>query len=148
MPSASMSTTVETGTRRLRMQGTPPIWSERTVMRVNVIACEATRYRGTCAVDGLPELAEDCGVASWIGRDALPLGGAMSETLILLDAAGRRRSPATTPGFLAGRAPRNKGMEYPPDPPHVEEILVVMRQAGRDRHGLRARALIAVVWRA
>jgi len=72
----------------------------------------------------------------------------MSETLILLDAAGRRRSPATTPGFLAGRAPRNKGMEYPPDPPHVEEILVVMRQAGHDRHGLRVRALIAVVWRA
>lgn len=39
----------------------------------------------------------------------------MSDAVILLDAAGRRRSPATTPGFLAGRAPRNKGMEYPPE---------------------------------
>jgi integrase len=66
----------------------------------------------------------------------------------LLDAAGRRRSPATLPGYLTGRAPRNKGMEYPPDPPRPEEILIVMRQAGHDRHGLRLRALITVLWRA
>ena len=34
----------------------------------------------------------------------------MSETsIVLLDAAGRRRSPATVPGYLAGRAPSNKG---------------------------------------
>ena len=32
----------------------------------------------------------------------------MSE--LLLDAAGRRRSPATPPQFHAGRSPRNKGM--------------------------------------
>jgi hypothetical protein len=31
----------------------------------------------------------------------------MSE--LLLDAAGRRRSPAMLPAFHAGRAPRNKG---------------------------------------
>ena len=36
----------------------------------------------------------------------------MSE--LLLDAAGRRRSPATLPEFHAGRPPRNKGMRYPP----------------------------------
>ena len=35
----------------------------------------------------------------------------------LLDAAGRRRSPATMPGFRAGIAPRNKGESYPTDPP-------------------------------
>jgi hypothetical protein len=35
----------------------------------------------------------------------------MSDASILIrDAAGRRRSPATMPGYLAGRAPRNKGM--------------------------------------
>ena len=51
------------------------------------------------------------------------------------------------PGYLAGRAPRNKGMQYPPDPPRAEEIVLVMRQAGQDRHGLRVRALIAVLWR-
>jgi len=39
----------------------------------------------------------------------------MSE--LLLDAAGRRRSPATLPKFHAGRPPRNKGMRYPADPP-------------------------------
>ncbi len=71
----------------------------------------------------------------------------MSEPMVLVDAAGRRRSPVTTPGFLAGRAPRNKGMQYPPDPPRPEEIVQVMRQAGHDRHGLRVRALIAILWR-
>lgn len=71
----------------------------------------------------------------------------MAAQTVLVDAAGRRRSPATVPGHLAGRAPRNKGMQYPPDPPRPEEIIVVMRQAGQDRHGLRVRALITVLWR-
>ena len=71
-----------------------------------------------------------------------------SGSTIGVNAAGRRRSPATMPGYLAGRAPRNKGMQYPPDPPRAEEILLVMRQASHDRHGLRVRALIAVLWRA
>ena len=48
---------------------------------------------------------------------------------VLLDAAGRRRSPATMPGFHSGRPPRNKGRRYPADPPTVEEIVAVMRQA-------------------
>ena len=47
-----------------------------------------------------------------------------------LDAAGRRRSPATMPGFHCGRPPRNKGRSYPADPPTVEEIVAVMRRAG------------------
>ena len=50
----------------------------------------------------------------------------MSE--LLLDRAGRRRSPATTPGFHAGHAPGNKGLRYPADPPKVEEIIAVMRK--------------------
>jgi hypothetical protein len=33
--------------------------------------------------------------------------------LSALDCAGRRRSPATMPGYHAGRPPRNKGMRYP-----------------------------------
>jgi hypothetical protein len=48
-------------------------------------------------------------------------------TELLLDAAGRRRSPATMPEFHAGRPPRNKGHRYPADPPTVEEIVAVMR---------------------
>jgi integrase len=65
----------------------------------------------------------------------------------VLDSAGRRRSPATMPGFHAGRPPRNKGMRYPADPPTVEEIIAVMRHAGDSRHGWRLRALIVVLWR-
>ena len=66
---------------------------------------------------------------------------------VLLDAAGRRRSPATIPGYHAGRTPRNKGQLYPADPPTVEEIIAVMRQTTDDRHGARLRALIVVLWR-
>ena len=58
----------------------------------------------------------------------------MSE--LLLDRAGRRRSPATMPGFHAGRAPRKK--RYPADPPMVEEVI-----AGR-----RLRALVVILGRA
>ena len=72
----------------------------------------------------------------------------MSFSQPLLDAAGRRRSPATTPGFRTGVAPRNKGQRYPADPPTVDEIVAVMRQAGHTRHGYRLNALIVVLWRA
>jgi hypothetical protein len=61
-------------------------------------------------------------------------------TLLLLDSAGRRRSPATLPGYHAGRPPRNKGLVYPADPPAVGEIVAVMRHAREDRHGWRLRA--------
>jgi integrase len=66
----------------------------------------------------------------------------------LLNAAGRRRSPATLPGYLARRPPRNKGLRYPPDPPTVEEFVAVMREAGDSAHGARLRALIVLLWRA
>jgi len=69
-------------------------------------------------------------------------------TELLFDAAGRRRSPATMPGFNAGRAPRNKGVRYPADPPTIEEIVAVMRSAGDGLHGRRLRGLIVVLWRA
>jgi integrase len=65
----------------------------------------------------------------------------------VLDSAGGRRSPATMPGYHAGRPPRNKGLRYPADPPTVQEIIAVMREAGTDRHGARLRALIVVLWR-
>jgi integrase len=67
---------------------------------------------------------------------------------VLLDTAGRRRSPATMPGYHAGRPPRNKGIRYPADPPTVEEIVAVMRHTGDGRHGWRVRAMIVVLWRA
>src|SRR5512132_4001131 len=70
----------------------------------------------------------------------------MSE--LLLDAAGRRRSPATLPEFHTGRPPRNKGIRYPADPPTIEEIMTVMRHAGDGARGRRLRGLIVVLWRA
>ena len=70
----------------------------------------------------------------------------MSERL--LDRGGRRRSPATLPGFHAGHAPGNEGLRYPADPPKVEEIVAVMRTAGDRAHGRRLRRLIVIMWRA
>jgi integrase len=70
----------------------------------------------------------------------------MSE--LLLDRAGRRRSPATMPGFHAGRPPHNEGLRYPADPPKVEEIIAAMRAAGDRPYGPRLRALIVLLWRA
>lgn len=49
------------------------------------------------------------------------------ESVPLLDCAGRHRSPATLSRFHQGRAPRNKGLRYPGDPPTVDEIIAVMR---------------------
>jgi hypothetical protein len=65
----------------------------------------------------------------------------------LLNAAGRRRSPVTLPGYLAGRRPRNKGLRYPPDPPTVEAVVAVMapgrRRCPRRAHASTDRAALA-----
>src|SRR5580700_8306482 len=67
---------------------------------------------------------------------------------MLVDAAGHRRSPATMPGYHRGRPPRNKGEQYPANPPTVEEIVAVMRAIGDRAEGHRLRALIVLLWRA
>jgi hypothetical protein len=69
-------------------------------------------------------------------------------TMSVLDAAGRRRSPAPLSGYHAGRPPRNKRMRYPADPPTIDEIAAVMRHTVADRHGWRLRAMIVMLWRA
>jgi len=61
---------------------------------------------------------------------------------VLLDAASHRRSPATTPGYHHGRAPRNKVLRYPADPPTIEEIVAVMRAADAGPDGARLCALM------
>jgi hypothetical protein len=52
---------------------------------------------------------------------------------LMLDRAGRRRSPATLPGFGVGQAPGNKGHRSPADPPRIEETSrsCVRRETGR-----------------
>ena len=66
----------------------------------------------------------------------------------MVDAAGRRRSPATTPAFHVGKPPPNKGQRYPADPPPVDEIVAVMRVAAQAWYGARLNGLIVVLWRA
>ena len=66
-------------------------------------------------------------------------------TQCMVVVAGRRRSPATLPGYHGGRPPRNKGLRYPADPPRVEEIVAVMREAGEGAHGDPVRGLIVVL---
>ena len=72
----------------------------------------------------------------------------MSSDVQLLEAAGRRRSPARLPDFHAGRAPANKGRRYAADPPTVDEIIVIMRVARNAPCGDRLNGLIVVLWRA
>ncbi|MGH2850378.1 MAG: tyrosine-type recombinase/integrase [Solirubrobacteraceae bacterium] len=52
------------------------------------------------------------------------------------------------PGYHRGRPPRNKGEQYPADPPTVEEIVAAMRAVGDRADGDRLRALIVLLWRA
>ena len=72
----------------------------------------------------------------------------MSSVQPLVDAAGRRRSPATMPAFHVGKPPRNKGQRYPADPPTVDEIVAVMRAAGQARYGARLNGMIVAPRRA
>jgi site-specific recombinase XerD len=62
----------------------------------------------------------------------------------LVVVAHRRHSRAFT------RAVRHvtRALQYPPDPPTVEEIVAVMHAAGEDPDGLRLRAVIVMLWRA
>src|SRR5829696_7764875 len=68
----------------------------------------------------------------------------MSERL--LDRAGRRRSPATMPGFHAGHAPGNKGLRYPADPPKLEESSPSGAPPATARTAA-AYGLMAILWR-
>jgi site-specific recombinase XerD len=72
----------------------------------------------------------------------------MPSAVQLLDAAGRRRSPATLSDFHAGRAPGIMGPRYAAAPPTVDEIIAVMRHGGHARYGNRLNGLIVVLWRA
>jgi hypothetical protein len=70
------------------------------------------------------------GSSATIGKSNQATHGGEDMESVLLDAAGHRRSPSTMPGYHHERAPRNKGLRYPADPPTIEEIVAVMRAAG------------------
>ncbi len=63
--------------------------------------------------------------------------------LSVLDSAGRRRSPATMPGYHAGRPPRNTGMRYPADVELAREgvpLNILQRQLGHANLGTTSSA--------
>jgi len=66
----------------------------------------------------------------------------------LMGITGRPWSPAARPGHWGGCVPRNKGLRYSGDPPTVEEIILVMREAGAGPYADRHCGLIAILWRA
>jgi integrase len=71
---------------------------------------------------------------------------------VLYDALGRKRSPASIKGYLAGRSPATKGKRYPPTPPTVEEITRLMAAlpgvCKDERYVERLRSFILIIWRA
>ena len=69
-------------------------------------------------------------------------------SVVLLDAAGRRRSVATLPGHHCVRAPRNRACAIRPTRRRSRRSSRVMRHAGDRAHGVRLRGLIVVLWRA
>jgi integrase len=68
--------------------------------------------------------------------------------LQLLDAAGRRRSPATLPGFHAVVRRATRDSVIRPTRHGSRRSWPFVRQAGESDHGLRLCALIDVLWRA
>lgn len=78
----------------------------------------------------------------------------MSNEVRLKDACGRFRSPASEPGYLAGRRPATKGRTYAPDPFHIEDLVKLLSAITPQRPGKlgemsaqRLHALVILLWR-
>lgn len=66
----------------------------------------------------------------------------------MYDALGRKRSPATLPGFRKGIPNGNKGKRFRAETLTTEEIMLLISGQNRESaSGLRHRALIALLWR-
>jgi hypothetical protein len=101
MPSANAARGLGTGTWHLDPPRSSVEFHVRLFYGLLTVKGRFERYQGSLDLAG-----------------SHPKGGFMES--MLLDAAGHRRSPATMPGYHPGRPPRNKGEEYPADPPTVE----------------------------
>lgn len=68
--------------------------------------------------------------------------------VVIMGKNGRPRNPITLIGHGKGRAPRNKGMTFPPEPLTPAEALALLAVIDpTTRAGVRNRALIALLWR-
>lgn len=63
------------------------------------------------------------------------------------DICGRPRSPITWPKNRKGLKPGNAGKTYPPSPPTEVEALAILDRCKPAPHGVRDRALLALIWR-
>jgi hypothetical protein len=71
----------------------------------------------------------------------------MSDAEPLRDVLGRVRSPAATPGHLAGRVPRNKGLSTPPEILDREEVERLLATIPKDSAiGKRRAATVALLY--
>ena len=69
-------------------------------------------------------------------------------SVLLLDAAGRRCSPATMPGLTPAVRRATRACAIPPTrPPSKRSSPSCVRSAGDGLHGRRLRGLIVVLWR-
>jgi hypothetical protein len=111
-------------------------WAPRTPERCVEADPRAVELRGPCVAPERNPKRGMTGGGQWVRPRSR--GGVMSE--LMLDRAGRRRSPATMPGFHTGQAPGNKGHRYPADPPKVEENGRRHARGGRPARPTDARA--------
>ena len=119
---------------------------ERRRRRSRLRSRGVARFRG-CSRRGDVRLASSCkrpGSRAPPSTEPIDLEDTMSEPG-LVDITGRLRSPAATPGHRAGCVPPNKELRHPADPPTVEEIILVIREAGPGPYADRTRGLIAIL---
>lgn len=109
--------------------------------------------------DGVTRAAAIAADVAWLlqlevearARDTAQRRAGFDPAAILHDKLGRKRSPATIPGYMAGRPAPSKGRKYPPNPFTVEEIVKLTNHVGdvtkNPIYAERLRALILVLWR-
>lgn len=84
-------------------------------------------------------------------RDTAQRRAGYDPDAILLDKLGRVRSPATIPGYMAGRPAPSRGRRYPPSPLTLEDITsalgAVDQVSKNDAYAKRLRAITFIFWR-
>lgn len=85
-------------------------------------------------------------------RDTAQRRAGYDPDAVLYDRLGRKRSPATIPGYMAGRPAPSRGRKYPPSSLTTEDIKAAIDQVGAVSknavYAERLRALIILLWRA
>jgi integrase/predicted ArsR family transcriptional regulator len=106
------------------------------------------RPKGAAQLAPLPDPVLEAAAAARGDRRAREaLAAAAAAGAPLVSPTGRQRSPVTMPDYRRGRAPANKGKRYPPEVLTPEEIRVLLDAFPGGPAGIRARALVVLLWR-